>query len=365
MPGKQRDPAFLYYDADVALDVAHMNRLEKGCYLDLVQLYRRYHGYTMVQIRYLFGNDFDTCWNAVSMALELDGDKYHIPWLRNSLEKKALRNEKQRENIQKRWNKAPNGITNDIPRYNDGTTMDIPPDDNGNTNVIPIIETETETETNMTNRTENLFFGDVPEDLIELAGKLLPGHRCAEWHDYVQEEVEKLGYRTDREVTVRMEDDTDGRVDLVAYDGSRSIAIELDNRTARAKSILKVKLFPAGMVLLRDPKLVQASPRQDDWNQFPGQLQADLELPDLKARTALELLSVGGNSATMAQIARLWKAFKGQNFNGETFYHSANKVYTHFINWAKSQKINGETSKFTATGSPAVQSVVGSASRRP
>lgn len=140
-----RDPAFLYYDADVALDVAHMNRTEKGCYLDLVQLYRRYHGYTMVQIRKVLGNDFESCWNALELVLVLDGDLYHIPWLRNSLIKKAERSEKQRENVNKRWKKDKSGNTIVIPPYYDGNTSVLQNNSNGNTNVIPIIETVTET----------------------------------------------------------------------------------------------------------------------------------------------------------------------------------------------------------------------------
>lgn len=149
-----RDPAFLYYDADVALDVAHMNRLEKGCYLDLVQLYRRYHGYTMVQIRYILGNDFDAVWNALSLVLVLDDDKYHIQWLRNSLENKAERNKKQKENIEKRWAKEkearkndPNGNTMVLRSNNRGSTNVLPSNDIGNSIVIPIIETVTETVT--------------------------------------------------------------------------------------------------------------------------------------------------------------------------------------------------------------------------
>lgn len=138
-----RDPAFLYYDADVALDVAHMDRLERGCYFDLVQMYRKYHGYTMVQIRKILGNDYDKCWNAIELVLVYDesDQKYHVPWLRQSLEKKAQRNEKQRKNVQTRWDRA----KTQKPTPENGDTMVIPSYDSGNTNSIPIIETVTET----------------------------------------------------------------------------------------------------------------------------------------------------------------------------------------------------------------------------
>ncbi len=140
-----RDPAFLYYDADVALDVAHMDRLERGCYFDLVQMYRKYHGYTMVQIRKILGIDYDRCWNAIELVLvyEESDQKYHVPWLRQSLEKKAQRNEKQRKNVQTRWDKEKARKA----EGKSGNTTVIPPYENGNTKNIPIIETVTETET--------------------------------------------------------------------------------------------------------------------------------------------------------------------------------------------------------------------------
>lgn len=154
MPNKQRDPAFLYYDADVALDVAHMDRTERGCYFDLLQMYRKFRGYTMEQVRKVLGTDMESCWNAIELVLELDeGDgKYHIPWLKNSLAKKAQSNEIQRERIQKYWDEvkkaeesgAPLPKKNKKPRKQDGTTVVLPRNNIGNTTDIPL-ETETET----------------------------------------------------------------------------------------------------------------------------------------------------------------------------------------------------------------------------
>jgi hypothetical protein len=35
----------------------------------------------------------------------------------------------------------------------------------------------------------------------------------------------------------------------------------------------------------------------------------------------------------------LWEIFKIQNLTGEKYYKSENEVYSHFINWVKTQKI--------------------------
>lgn len=151
MPGKQRDPAFLYYDADVALDVGHMNRTERGCYFDLLQMYRKFRGYTMEQIGKILGTDMELCWSAIEIVLELDENtnKYHIPWLKHSIGKKAQQSEIQRERIQNYWdevrkNEEAGIVTPRKPRKKAGNTADIPRNNRGSTVDIPI-ETETET----------------------------------------------------------------------------------------------------------------------------------------------------------------------------------------------------------------------------
>jgi len=103
-------------------------------------------------------------------------------------------------------------------------------------------------------RNENLFFGDVPMELIDLAGKLHAGTDAQEWQDYVKKEIEVLGYKVKKEVDCPIDETEMGRIDLLAEKNGLQIAVELDYRTPRSKSIKKVKHFPYGMVLLRDPE---------------------------------------------------------------------------------------------------------------
>lgn len=77
------------------------------------------------------------------------------------------------------------------------------------------------------------------------------------------------------------------------------------------------------------------------WNQFPGEADVDLELPEAKAQAAQELLVLGGQKAEPEHIGRLWKIFKTQHFAGTKFYNSKEDVFSHFINWSKTQKVNG------------------------
>lgn len=77
-----------------------------------------------------------------------------------------------------------------------------------------------------------------------------------------------------------------------------------------------------------------------DWTQFPGP-KIKLDLPDVKADAALEMLLINGAKALPSHIPRLWKVFKTQYFTGFKFYRHPNDVFSHFINWSKSQKVNG------------------------
>lgn len=81
------------------------------------------------------------------------------------------------------------------------------------------------------------------------------------------------------------------------------------------------------------------------WNQFPDTPDRALELPEIKAVCALELLCLNGVKAEMPHIDRLWEVFKNQHFNGRKFYLSPDDAFSHFINWSKIQKINGTSQK--------------------
>lgn len=117
-----------------------------------------------------------------------------------------------------------------------------------------LIEAKETKEAEEISRYENMFFGNVPADLINLAQKLEVKATAQEWHVYVEDEIKKLGYKTSREVECHLPTGELGKIDLVVTKENIKIAIELDYRTSRVKSIEKVKTYNIGIILLREPR---------------------------------------------------------------------------------------------------------------
>lgn len=84
-----QDPAFLYYDGDAAKDVSHMNRLERGCYFDLIQAQRKFGRMSIDIIKKVLGKDFESCWDSLKLILTYVDHMYFIFWVeRESLRRK-------------------------------------------------------------------------------------------------------------------------------------------------------------------------------------------------------------------------------------------------------------------------------------
>ena len=120
-----KDPAFLFYDGDAARDVSHMNRLERGCYFDLIQAQRKFGGYTVEQARKILGKDFDDCWSSIELILSNENGLFFIEWVRDSMIKRTESAEKQRKRIQDYWDRKKQEEENNI--------------NHGNTTVLPIV----------------------------------------------------------------------------------------------------------------------------------------------------------------------------------------------------------------------------------
>jgi hypothetical protein len=98
----------------------------------------------------------------------------------------------------------------------------------------------------------------------------------------------------------------------------------------------------------REEKGVKGEER--GWRQMPGDEQRNLVLPADKAKSALELLVMAGQAATSEHVEKLWWVFKNQHFDGKKFYQSESEVFKHFVNWSKTQKINGTQSNGNHAG---------------
>lgn len=93
-----QDPAFLFYDGDAAKDVSHMNRLERGCYFDLMQAQRKFGRLKIEVIKKVLGKDFDACWESLHICLTYVDHMYFIEWLENSTKKRQEYSESRKRN---------------------------------------------------------------------------------------------------------------------------------------------------------------------------------------------------------------------------------------------------------------------------
>jgi len=80
----------------------------------------------------------------------------------------------------------------------------------------------------------------------------------------------------------------------------------------------------------------------EGWKTKPGKEFYQLDLDEVKGGAVKQLFKISKNhNLTNDELKGLWYTFKIQNFTGEKFYQSPNDVFSHFINWSKSQNING------------------------
>lgn len=86
---KGKDPAFLFYPADASEDTQFMNRLERGCYFDLLKAQKKFRRFTLPLIQKVLGADFTACWPAIESVLRKDGEVYMIGWADDAMERRA------------------------------------------------------------------------------------------------------------------------------------------------------------------------------------------------------------------------------------------------------------------------------------
>ncbi len=76
-----------------------------------------------------------------------------------------------------------------------------------------------------------------------------------------------------------------------------------------------------------------------------------LKLPEQKIENAIEYLSrTRKTEADRDLVLSLWTAFKEKNFTGEKFYKSEAKIFGHFFETLKFEKINGHSTTSTKLG---------------
>jgi len=87
---------------------------------------------------------------------------------------------------------------------------------------------------------------------------------------------------------------------------------------------------------------------KEKWNTRPGQEFLELDLDETKAGAVRQLFKFTKNhNLTNEELKLLWYVFKAQHFNGENYYATAAKAKSHFLNWSKTQNIDGKSNSTT------------------
>lgn len=136
----KEDFCFNYYDGDAARDKAHMNRLQRGAYDDIISAQRKRGHLSLDDIKRVLSGDFELCWPALEWVLKVDdAAKYYIEWVDTSVGKMRAHSQKQKDKVNARWGKSkPEAYQNDtavLPQNNHGIDPVIPLE-NGNGNGI-------------------------------------------------------------------------------------------------------------------------------------------------------------------------------------------------------------------------------------
>jgi hypothetical protein len=121
----KEDFCFTYYDGDAARDKAHMDRLERGAYDDIISAQRKKGHLSIDDIKKVLSRDFERCWPSLEWILKKDLEgRFYIEWLENSLTKSRKHSKKQKENADKRYQTPANDLPNHMPERNLGVPLE-------------------------------------------------------------------------------------------------------------------------------------------------------------------------------------------------------------------------------------------------
>jgi hypothetical protein len=127
-----KDPAFLFYPGDASEDTQFMNRLERGCYFDILKAQKKFRRFSIHLIKKVLGNDFQSCWPALESVLRKEGELYFVGWADDAIENRAAHAEKQKKRIKDYWDRkkaesVPEPIqpdTTEQPKHNHGNSLE-------------------------------------------------------------------------------------------------------------------------------------------------------------------------------------------------------------------------------------------------
>ena len=100
----------------------------------------------------------------------------------------------------------------------------------------------------------------------------------------------------------------------------------------------------------KERKRKEIKGKENDFIQMPLAVHFN-GLPEMKVKAVIQLLKITKDAnVSDGDVTGLWEVFKIQNLNGTKFYQNEDAVYSHFINWSKSQKESDWKGKGVSTG---------------
>lgn len=218
----KEDFCFTYYDGDAARDKAHMTRLERGAYDDIISAQRKRGHLSIDDIKRVLSKDFDECWASLEWILKKDTEqKFFIEWVDKSIAKMRANSLKQKEKVDKRWKND----TEHIPRYN-----------NGKETVIPFYEYENGNEDEI----ENVFEIELAKIKIEIDELVQKNYedriKSNELADHFAGWLLRLGLQSKREYFVKNPGDRNDRFDLMVFDAEMQPAVIVEVKNYSRKN---------------------------------------------------------------------------------------------------------------------------------
>ena len=123
-----KDPAMLFYTSDFLTGVTLLNMKERGQYITLLCLQQQLGHMTLKQMQTAVGKLSEA---VMGKFIQDDDGLYYNRRADIEINKRKAHSQKQRENVQKRWNKETEEIPKDVPKEYDGIN-------HGITTVIPL-----------------------------------------------------------------------------------------------------------------------------------------------------------------------------------------------------------------------------------
>lgn len=133
----REDFCFTYYDGDAARDKAHMTRLDRGAYDDIISAQRKFGRLTLDQIKRVLGRDFEECWPSIELILKADeSGKFYIEWVEKSVLSGKAFSKTQKEKSDEYWRKRKEkellesrGIAGEYPSQSNRVSTEYPLED--------------------------------------------------------------------------------------------------------------------------------------------------------------------------------------------------------------------------------------------